>query len=84
MYQVLWPLKRLDANAEHIFVTNYWVSVRYPWADVEQFSETKVWFRRLMQLRLKAPGRFGQEMVFIPGSSFRKWMEEQGKSRLIK
>jgi hypothetical protein len=80
----LWLLKRIDADPEHLFVTNYWTTVRYPWADVEQLEITPKWRYRLAELRLKAPGRFGQTLVFLPGSGFENWMTENGKARLLR
>jgi hypothetical protein len=79
----LWPLKRIDADAEYLWVTNYWTTVRYPWTEVLQLKEVKKWRYRLMELQLKAPGRFGQTISFMPGSNFQNWMEEQGKAGLI-
>ncbi|MCB0532084.1 MAG: hypothetical protein KDD14_07780 [Saprospiraceae bacterium] len=78
-----WPLKRIDADPEHLFVTNYWTTVRYPWTDVAQLKEIPKWHYRLVQLELKAPGRFGQVITFLPGSRFQPWMETQGKAGLI-
>jgi len=79
----LWFLKRIDADPDYLFVTNYWTTVRYPWTDVAQLQEVPKWRYRLMQLQLKAPGRFGQVITFLPGSNFQNWMEENGKAGLI-
>lgn len=78
----LWPLKRVDADDAHVFVTNYWTTVRYPWTDVDQLEEKKFWGRRAIALRLKAPGRFGQEILFLPGSHYQEWMEANKKQHL--
>lgn len=75
----LWPLKRVDADAGHIQITNYWTTARYPWADIERFETRKHLGRRAFCLHLKAPGYFGQQILFFPASHFDQWMEENGK-----
>lgn len=81
--RTLWPLKRLDATDTHLFVTNYWTTVRYPWTDVDGISDSKLGRRKVVALHLKAPGRFGQEILFIPGTHYRTWMEEHDKQHLL-
>lgn len=76
-------LKRIDADDQYLFVTNYWTTVRYPWFDVERIDMTKQLGSPLSLLMLKAPGRFGQAIPFKPASHFQSWMEEQGKAALI-
>ncbi len=83
IWRYLWPLKRLDATDTHLFVTNYWTTVRYPWSDVEGISDKKLGRRSVAALRLKAPGRFGQEILFIPGTHYQTWMEEHEKQHLL-
>lgn len=81
--RMLWPLKRVDADDAYIFVTNYWTTVRYPWVDVEQMREAKTAGRKLVLLHLKAPGRFGQTISFLPGSHYLQWLEEHNKHDLL-
>ena len=81
--RTLWPLKRIDADDTHLYVTNYWTTLRYPWTDVESLTERKLGRRAVVALRLKAPGRFGQDILFLPGSHYRAWMEENGKQYLL-
>ncbi|MFN0014785.1 MAG: hypothetical protein ACKVU2_09585 [Saprospiraceae bacterium] len=83
VYIMLCPLKRIDADDAYLYVTNYWVTVRYPWTDVERFEDVKKMGRRFVLLRLKAPGRFGQVIRFMPGSRFEEWMEENGKKVFV-
>lgn len=72
----IWRLKRVDANATHLFVTNYWTTVRYPWSDVERIEEKRHLGRRLIHLHLRAAGRFGKKISFLPGSHFEEWKRE--------
>jgi hypothetical protein len=75
--RTLWRLKRVDADDTHLYVTNYWHTVRYPWGDVERIEEKKPLGRRVVNFWLRAPGRFGQVISFLPSSSFDEWMKEQ-------
>jgi hypothetical protein len=77
VWRTLWRLKRVDADDTHIFVTNYWQTVRYPWSDVEQIEEKKRLGRRVVNFWLKAPGRFGQIISFLPSSFFDEWMSKR-------
>ncbi len=79
MHRTLWRLKRVDADATHFFVTNYWTTLRYPWNDVEKSEEKRHLGRRIVSLWLCAPGRFGQKISFLPGDRFEEWkLENEG------
>ena len=71
--RTIWRLKRVDADDTHVFVTDYWTTVRYPWQDIERFEEKKRMGRQVVNFHLKAPGRFGQIISFLPGSGFAEW-----------
>lgn len=75
VWRTVWRLKRADANEQHLYITNYWQTVRYPWADVEQITESKRMGRRLVHFHLKAPGRFGQTISILAASHFDELMK---------
>lgn len=81
--RTLWRLKRVDADDTHIYVTNYWTAVRYLWQDVERFEEKKRLGRRVVNFWLKAPGRFGQIVSFLPGSTYDEWMKEHDRQIVV-
>jgi hypothetical protein len=72
----LWRLSRVDASSTHFFVTNYWITVRYPWVDLEKTEDKRRLGRRIVNLCLRAPGRFGQKISFLPGDRFEEWKKE--------
>jgi len=78
--RTLWRLKRVDADDLHLYVTDYWTTVRYPWQDVVRTEEKKRLGRRVVNFWLKAPGRFGQIISFLPGSTYDEWMKENGQT----
>lgn len=71
--RTLWRLKRVDVNDAYVFVTNYWVTLRYPWSDVESIEEVHRAGRRVVHLQLRAPGRFGSKISFLPNDRFEDW-----------
>lgn len=79
----LWPLKRIDADHDYLSATNYWTTARYPWTDIERLEKRKLLGRQAFAIRLKAPGYFGQEILFLPASHFFKWMEDNDKQQFL-
>jgi hypothetical protein len=76
--RTLWKLKRVDANSQYFYVTDYWTTVRYPWNDLERVEEVKRWGQKIVHFHLKGSGRFGTKISFIPGSYFKMWKAENG------
>jgi hypothetical protein len=72
MFRTLLKLKRVDVSNTHIYVTDYWTTVRYPWTDVKEATEQIRLKKRIVTFHLKAKGRFGDKISFIPGSSYEK------------
>jgi hypothetical protein len=73
VWRKLLPLKRLDADAEYIYLTNYWTTVRYPIHDIERIE---VPGKRIAYLILKAPGRFGQKIAFLPTANLEEFRQK--------
>ena len=70
----IWRLKRVDASESHMFVTNYWHTVRYPWTDVARIEESKRAGKRLVHFHLHAPGRFGSVITILPAGNYDELM----------
>lgn len=79
VWRALWRLHRVDADDTHLYITNYWTTVRYPWADVRALEEKRRLGQRIVNIHLRAPGRFGQKIAFLPGSTYREWLQERRK-----
>ena len=71
--RTLWRLKRVDVNAHYLFVTNYWVTLRYPWSEVESMDEVRRAGRRVVNVGLRASGRFGRKISFLPNDRYDEW-----------
>ena len=79
VYRALWRLHRIDADDMHLYVTNYWTTARYLWADVERVEEKRRLGRRIVNIYLRAPGRFGRKISFLPGTYYNEWMSRHGR-----
>ena len=58
-------LKRIDADKEYIYVTNYFKNVRYPHADIEKIELSKGIIFNYGTLVLKGKGVFGSRILFL-------------------
>lgn len=84
LYRTLWRLKRIDADSVHLFVTDYWTTVRYPWTDVEKYTETQRLGRTIGHFHLKAAGRFGKTISILPARHKKQWMIDHGLGDLLR
>lgn len=64
-WKTLFRLKRVDADKEYIYVTNYFKNVRYPHADIERMELSKGYLFQYAALFLKGKGTFGNKITFI-------------------
>lgn len=65
LFFTIMRLKRVEFSAEHVYVTDYFKNVRYPWHDVVEIHETDFLFLSIGTLTLKAKGMFGDKIVFL-------------------
>jgi len=65
LYFTLMQLKRVEFDREHLYVTNYFKTVRYRLQDVEFISEINLIAFHLGHIRLKASGVFGRKINFL-------------------
>jgi len=77
--RTVWRLHRVDADDTHLFITNYWTTVRYPWEAVTQLEEKRRAGRRIVQIHLRIAGRFGDKIAFLPGTYYDEWIRAHGK-----
>ncbi len=64
-YNTLFRLKRVDADKEFLYVTNYFKNVRYPHADVDKIELSKGFLFHYGTMFLKGKGSFGDKIIFI-------------------
>lgn len=64
---VLWPLKRVEADEKRVYVSNYFRTVAYRWAeDVDFLRQDRLLLVKIATLELKGPGSFGKRVRFLP------------------
>ena len=64
-WKTLFRLKRIDADNEFVYVTNFFKAVRYPHADVEKIEVDKGLIFTFGTVVLRGEGRFGKRILFL-------------------
>jgi hypothetical protein len=64
-WKTLFRLKRIDADNEFVYVTNFFKAVRYPHADVEKIEVDKGLMFTFGTVVLRGEGRFGKRILFL-------------------
>lgn len=65
LYFTLMQLLRVDLDEEHLFVSNYFKTYRYPFSSIESISEKDLWLFHLVRINLKGKGHFGSRITFL-------------------
>jgi hypothetical protein len=61
----LMRLKRVEADEEYFYVTNYFKTARYPFHSIEKVVESRLAIFTIVSLRFAAPGIFGKQATFL-------------------
>ena len=64
-YFTLIKLKRVELGDEHVYVTNYFKHLKYPYRDIEKIEDSSIGFFQTATIWLKAPGTFGSRVTFV-------------------
>ena len=64
-WKTVFRLKRIDADHESVYITNFFKAVRYPHADIEKIELDKGFIFTLGTVVLRGQGRFGQRVLFL-------------------
>lgn len=76
-YFTLFPLKRLEADPEFLYATNYFKTLRYSWDSVSEIKESKFLFFTLGTVSLKEKGLLGKNLRFIASNrNYKQFWEE--------
>jgi len=77
-------LKRVDADSEHIYVTNYFKTYRYTFDSIEKFQVYDHILFKAVHIILRDKGKFGKRLIFLPKKMhFKLFIEETGLSKLV-
>lgn len=63
---LFWPLKRVEATADYLYVSNYFKTARYSWQEeVASIKRQRFLFFHITTVELKGVGAFGQRFHFL-------------------
>ena len=65
LYFTLLQLKRVEIDHDHVYVTNFFKSYRYPFANVRQIVERNFILFHIATIELYQPGSFGRKIHFM-------------------
>jgi hypothetical protein len=69
LYFTVFQLKRVEADAENLYVTNYFKNVKIPFPQVDTFEEIDFLIFKIITVRLREPSSFGNSLKFIPSTA---------------
>lgn len=76
-YKTLLQLKRVEMDADFVYVTNYHKHARYPYHNIEKIEELDYLVFNLVRIHLREPGYFGKRISFIPSKKrFQDFLNE--------
>lgn len=76
-YFTLFPLKRIELDADYAYVTNYFKTYRYPWHNVVGIRTSSFLFLTVARLELQEGGAFGQRIPFIASRRLLESFQEE-------
>lgn len=77
LYFTFMQLKRIEADGLYLYVSNYFKTYRYLLHDIERISERDMTLLHLVNVHLRAPGRFGRRLSFLLDESMlRDYLEQ--------
>ena len=62
---LLWRFYRVDMDATHVYVSNYFKTYKYPFSEVDFIAESKTLPGRIFRIHFKSKGSFGQKIYFL-------------------
>ena len=72
----LMRLMRVEVDATHIYVSDYFKTARYTFESVERIDDQVILLFRVPVIRLKEAGIFKKDIYFWAGSTFQEVLEE--------
>ncbi len=65
LYFTLLKLRRVELDEDHLYVTNYFKTYRYPYASVENTHISTFLFLTVAIIRLRERGKLGRNVNFV-------------------
>lgn len=58
-------LKRIDADREFIYISNYFKTFRYRFEDIREIKIDNYFLFKVWRFTLKAKGSFGEQIIIL-------------------
>lgn len=65
IYYFFMRLRRVECTNEHLFVTNYFKTVKIPWTEVRDIQYRKIFLFRMAKIKLSYKSVFGRTIRMI-------------------
>ena len=83
-YFTFFRLKRMDADNEHIYISNYFKTYRYTFDSIDSFVLYDHLLLKAVHINLKEKGELGKRIIFIPKMiHFNLFLKETNLSHLL-
>lgn len=65
IYFTLFQLKRVDIDADYLYVSNYFKTYRYPYPQVKRVTQTNYYLFKTTQIHFAEKQSFGHTITFL-------------------
>ncbi|MEP7196838.1 MAG: hypothetical protein ABI851_09975 [Saprospiraceae bacterium] len=83
IYRTILRLKRVDADDDFVYVSNYVKTIRIPYEQIESISCKSLSVRQLAKIQLKHKGRFGENIYFLCESEKFEILDHLWRSTIV-
>ena len=84
LYFTVFQLKRVDADDQYVYVSNYFKTYRYPYELIKGYRASHFLLFRLVKLYFRQGGILGRSITFLPSKSrFQNFVDNQGLLQVI-
>jgi len=75
-YFLFMRLKRVDADENFLYVTNYFKTRRYPYHNIEKMKANRYLIFKPVTVYFKEAGVFGKKITFLSGKGFYEFLAQ--------
>ncbi len=76
-------LKRVEMDADFVYVTNYFKIYKYPYHNVEKIQRGRFLFFRPTAVYFKKSGSFGKKVRFLASRQFDEFVEKHSEVKAL-
>jgi len=76
-YLLFMRLKRVDIDANFLYVTNYFKTRRYPYHNIEKIVHSRILMSNPVTLHFKEAGSFGKKITFLSNKEYKEFLTQR-------